>query len=177
MSKLSTVSFRANVPNATAAISPVTVILNPMSQNLQKLIIFASSVPDLSKFGFRVRNHGVLILPDNGSNEAGLTLGAGEAGWMPLINSTVEVYLSGYDLAGPPFNLSLDFYNTAGAAVLVGGFVHTSQPETGMTDLIREIRHWSSKVLEARPLVQYDEHITQDKNSTRPAYPTQKVTK
>lgn len=172
MTKLLTISFRANVPNGTAATVPVNLDLDPISNVLHKLTIFATSTPDLSKSGFRVRNHGTIILPGSGSNETGFTFGASEAGWSPLASSPMDVFLSGYALDGPPFRLSLEFYNTAGAALLVGGFVHLREPEFDLVDLIKEIRAWQKKDV---PPVRYDEHIVQTPASRVPPFPTQQV--
>jgi len=166
MSKINPITFRVNVPNATLAGTPVTVELQPMSSHLQRVTIFTMSAVDITKFGFRLRNTSVILIPESGSND-NITLLAGEAGWSPILNNPLEFHFGGRPLSGPPFTLTLEFYNTTGAAVVVGGVVHTCMPEYTMHDLVNELRSARDRIIP----VHYDKQIDVTEISDNPAYP------
>lgn len=171
--KVSIISFRASVANATPAAAPLSVELTSMSPALQRVTIFASGAVDFSKCGFRLRNGSQLLLPDIGSNEAGITFLAQEQGWCPLASAPVDLIFAGYPLNGTPNTLTLDFYNTTGAAIVVGGFIHTCMPELTIADLIREMKRYQETVIPVR----YDKQIDLSRQSDDPPYPVQQVNK
>lgn len=169
-SRISTATFRVSVPNSTPAITPVSVTLDLMSSVLQRISIFASGAVDFSKCGFRIRNNATLLIPDGGSQEAGITFLQGEQNWAGLVNSPIELPFGGRDLYGPPYGLTVDFYNTTGAAISVAGFVATSMPEYTVHDLVIELQ---KARLAALPIQGFRE-VAQDKQSIQPVAPVMK---
>ncbi len=134
MNKISVVSFRVAVAAATKATAPVTVKLNPTCAAMVQLEIWCTTVPALITSGWRALTRDCMIIPDNGSNEEGITLGIHEAGWAPLPNPRAVISLCDHILTGPPFELTLQFYTTA--AIEVGGILTVRDPRYDVHDLV-----------------------------------------
>jgi len=169
MSQMSVASFRLVVPNNSLPSAPVAVEVQAMSSALHKIIVFTAGAVDLSKCGIRIRNNGSLLVPDGGSMETGIA--ASEGNFAPLSNSPVDLFWGGRVLVGSPFSLFVEVYNTTGAAINVGGFVHTCMPELTLTDLIREIKAYQEKI---QPIA-YDTQVKQTARSDDAPYPVQRV--
>ncbi len=132
--RVSVVSFRVAVAAATKASAPAKVKLSPICPALLELQMWTTTTPAFITSGFRMFGRDGMIIPDNGSNEAGITFLEGEAGWAPLPNTRLRVNLYDKNLAGPPFDLTLHFYSTA--AIEIGGLLVVRDPQFGIHDLV-----------------------------------------
>lgn len=175
MSQVNVISFRVNVPTATPAGIPVSVALEPMSYCLHRVIIFSGGAVDFSKAGFRLRNNNRFLVPDIGSQE-NLTLLVAEANWSPLVNSPIELDFKGLYLWGPPYSVTLDLYNTTGAAIQVGGFIHTAMPEYTIHDLVIEMQR-QQQIAKAQGPIPVDPNLVQTSKSDDAPYPVMQQAK
>lgn len=125
-------TFRVNVPNATPALSPITLTLKPLARFVKKMIGPWSNTTtlDMSKTGFRFldRGNSQFLIPDVGSNDNAIQANAGEAGWAPIMSAPTEIDFLDQELQGPPYELNFQFYNTAAAAIIVAGIVVVDEP-------------------------------------------------
>lgn len=144
MSKVSVVSFRAIIPALTIAGAPVVVKLSPICPALVELQMWATSIPVLASSGFRIFSRDGQIIPDNGSNEIGITYLENEADWAPLPNTRFRIGLYDKLLSGPPYDLELQFYSAA--AIEVGGLIVARDPQHGINDLVLHLSSWMAKV-------------------------------
>jgi len=161
------IAFRVNVPDGTQAAAPLTLELQAMSSALKRVTIFTSAGVDFSKCGFRLRNHTNRLIPDIGSDDNIGTIVANEDVWAPLTNSPIEINFDGKELIGAPYAMNLDFYNTTGAAINVGGFIVTSMPELSLRDFLTEYQRYN---MQSRPVV-YDRQVVETKKSNDPVNP------
>lgn len=175
MSQVNIISFRANIPIATQAGTPVSVALEPMSYCLHRVIIFSSGTVDFSKAGFRLRNNTQLLVPDVGSQE-NITLLAAESNWSPLVNSPIDLDFKGRYLDGPPYSLIVDAYNTTGAAIQIGGFIHTSMPEYTIHDLVIEMQR-QQEIAKALGPIPVDPQLIRTEKSDNAPYPVMQQAK
>ena len=169
MKNPSVLSFRALIPQATPADNPVKVTVNAMSRLLRKITIHFVSIAAagtqhvFSDIGFRVKNRGVLLFPESGSKDQGYTLTSSEEGWIVCpVTTPVEIDLmDGYELSGPPYELTFEFYNTEAHDHEAGGFVVLTEPVTTLQDFIREIIAWREKLEEDRKNPRRDLNVSQ----------------
>lgn len=145
MRKVSVTSFRVLVPATTPAISPVSVTVNPISSGLIHLSMFviaeAAALESFGTFGWRAKNNGVPLIPDNGSKDAGFTVNAQSEAWggLPKSGSNIELDLFGMELNGPPYNLTFEFYNSSATFREVAGLVVSAEPAFDIHDLVKEL--------------------------------------
>lgn len=142
MKKTSISSFRVSLVHGVTALAPLAVTLQPMAQAAQVLYLDVKGGPDVSVSGWRLKNNGVILVPDNGREGlAGFTPGIGQSGWAPLPNTLLRLDLYGLELSGPPYDVTLEFYNLhASADYLVGGFLAVREPEYNIHDLVIEMQ-------------------------------------
>ena len=178
MNKTTILTFRADIPTATAAAAPVKINLNPPARAIHEIELYfltaSGATHDVGKAGWRARNNGRLILPENGSDDDGFILGANEAGWagMPY-NDRVALNFHGYELSGPPYDLTFEFYNVEGHAMQAIGFVTVRDPEYHIHDLVIALKAWQEQ---ARPVI-YDPNVKADPASQLPPYGAQQIKK
>lgn len=171
---VSVLTFRVNIPDATPAITPVIISLNPPSPALHELEIYFVTVGgaahDVNKAGWRMRNNGVLILPENGSgDDPTFAYGAKETGWagMPQTDR-INLNFHGRELEGTPFNLNFEFYNVEGHAYQAIGFLTIAQPMHTIHDLVVDLRRYQEKI---EPVIYNREVNATGKQLTDAPYP------
>lgn len=127
-------TFRANVPNATPAKSPVTITLTPMARAVQELVVWSNtSTLNMSKAGFRLQDKtGRLLIPDAGSWGQENFAAADETNWAAIPSSPLRLDLNEQALEGPPWSVTLSFYNVDATAILVAGFMIVREPFVGI---------------------------------------------
>lgn len=124
------ITFRENVPASTPAKAPITIQLNPMSRAIQEFVVWAgSSTGDLSKYGYRLfgGRHNILI-PDSGSWGIESFAAPEEFGWAPLPPTPKAINMNDQLIEGPPYLLTLQFYNIDAAALTVAGWLIVRDP-------------------------------------------------
>jgi hypothetical protein len=123
----------------------VSVTLNPISPGLKHLTLMLNAVAgtahSFADVGFRVRNNGVIILPGDGSMDAGFSFDVQEQGWLALPDTVqpVDIDLNGMVLSGPPHNVTFDFYNSENHDHEVSIILTTTEPFHDIDDLIKEM--------------------------------------
>lgn len=124
-------TFRTNVALTTPAKTPVVITLNPMARAIQELVIWSpTSTLDPTKVGFRLldRGAGRLLVPDSGSWGQENFAGPDEFNWAPIPPTAKAINMDMQVIEGPPFLLTLQFYNTAAALITVLGWLVMREP-------------------------------------------------
>ena len=143
--RVSVVSFRAIVPAPTTPGAPVEIKLKPICPAMVELQLFCTSTPVMATSGFRVLTRKAQIIPDTGSEESGITSTPHASDWAPL-PAIAPISIDLYDkiVDGPAFEVTLQFYSTA--ALEVGGFLTTRDPQFGVHDLVTYMSSWMEKL-------------------------------
>lgn len=119
-------SYRFNVPASTPAKTPVTFDLLSGARFITELVgPFSLSTVAHSTSGFRLMDRGSsrTFIPEVGSYDNGMLVNPNEAGWAPILTQPIALKMQDQILAGPPYKLTFQFFNTAGTAIVVAGFV------------------------------------------------------
>lgn len=124
---MAVLTFRVNVPSATPATTPVEVQLMSGARFIKELIgpYSLTANLDISKTGFRLydRSKSRTFIPEVGSSDNSLITNPNEAGWAPILSIPQPIAMLGQVISGPPYILTLAFFNTTGSAVVVAGFI------------------------------------------------------
>lgn len=125
-------AFRTNVPSATPAKTPVTINLISQARAIQELVVFSNtSTLNISKQGFRLLDRsagGRLLIPDAGSWGQENFAAADETNWAAIPPSPLRLDMNEQIIEGPPWQLTLQFYNIDAAALLVAGYAIVREP-------------------------------------------------
>lgn len=124
-------TFRTNVALTTPAKTPVAIALNPMARAIRELVVWCpTSTLDPTKTGFRLldRGAGRLLIPDAGSWGQENFAGPDEFNWAPIPTTAKAINMDMQLIEGPPFLLTMQFYNTAAALITVLGWMVVSEP-------------------------------------------------
>lgn len=120
-------SFRVSVPANTPALAPVEIILKPSARFLRYIVgpYSLTAGLDNSKSGYRLfdRGHSIFFLPEVGSNDNAIQANPGEAGWAPILPSAQKIDMANSEIQGPPFELTLSFFNTSSGPLIVAGYI------------------------------------------------------
>lgn len=130
-------TFRVSVATPTPAVTPVTIDLISQARAIEELILWSPTANlDISKSGYRLLDRGSskTFIPDVGSQDNGVMANPGEAGWAPIPASPLRLKMFSQVIEGPPYRLTLAFFNTTGAVYLVAGFLIVREPFAAIDD-------------------------------------------
>lgn len=126
------VTFRASIPTPTPAITPFTLDLISQARVINELILWQSTGTfDVTKAGFRLLDRGSskVFIPDVGSQDISAMANPGESGWAPIPGPpAIRITLGQQIIEGPPYRVTLAFFNNTGATMSVGGFLIVREP-------------------------------------------------
>lgn len=125
-------TFRVSIPAATHAVAPLSIDLISQARAIDEVIVFAMNIAtlDISKCGYRLYDRGSSkqIIPDVGSQDNGIMANPGEAWWAPIPLSALRLKLYDRVIEGPPYKLTVAFFNETAAALQVAGFLVVKEP-------------------------------------------------
>lgn len=111
-------SIRVKVPVSTLPNSPYIQLVTVQGNRLDRLILASSTTGFTNDAGIRIRGIGGMIYPAAGSvSDSNFAGGRESFGALPPSGTVFDLPLD-LKLEGPPYAVTLEFYNDSGTAVL-----------------------------------------------------------